>query len=261
MSQSSMEINNDRQNYYQHISGQNLTPLWESLHHLVPKTPNPTCAPAYWNYQEIRPLLLKSGELIGAKEAIRRVLVLENPALRGQSSITSSLYAGLQLIMPGEVAPSHRHNQSALRFVVEGEGAFTAVDGERTQMRAGDFILTPQWRWHDHGNQGNEPVVWVDGLDLPLVHYLGCGFAFLQLLPKGFTSRAAKTTDSTIYHVVEGSGQVTIGEQTFSFQAKDIFVVPTWHAVSFISAEDTVLFSFSDRPVQEALGLFREARY
>ncbi len=296
MSQSSMEINNDRQNYYQHISGQNLTPLWESLHHLVPKTPNPTCAPAYWNYQEIRPLLLKSGELIGAKEAIRRVLVLENPALRGQSSITSSL-------------------------------------------------LTPQWRWHDHGNQGNEPVVWVDGLDLPLVNYLGCGFAedypedqqpvtrkegdylpryaanmlplrhqvgnsspifnyrydrsrealhdltrmgdadewdgykmryvnpvtggypmpsmgaFLQLLPKEFTSRAAKTTDSTIYHVVEGSGQVTIGEQTFSFQAKDIFVVPTWHAVSFISAEDTVLFSFSDRPVQEALGLFREARY
>lgn len=79
--------------------------------------------------------------------------------------------------MPGEVAPSHRHNQSALRFVVEGEGAFTAVDGERTQMRAGDFILTPQWRWHDHGNRGNEPVVWVDGLDLPLVNYLGCGFA------------------------------------------------------------------------------------
>lgn len=122
MTQSSMEINKDRQQYYQHISGQNLTPLWESLHHLVPKTPNATCAPAYWNYQEIRPLLMKSGELIGAKEAIRRVLVLENPALRGQSSITSSLYAGLQLIMPGEVAPSHRHNQSALRFVVEGEG-------------------------------------------------------------------------------------------------------------------------------------------
>ena len=177
MSQSTTEANNGRQQFYQHISGQNLTPLWESLHHLVPKTPNATCAPAYWNYQEIRPLLLESGKLIGAKEAIRRVLVLENPALRGQSSITSSLYAGLQLIMPGEVAPSHRHNQSALRFVVEGEGAFTAVDGERTAMRAGDFILTPQWRWHDHGNPGNEPVIWLDGLDLPLVNYLGCGFA------------------------------------------------------------------------------------
>lgn len=148
------EASRDRQRFYQQISGQNLTPLWESLHHLVPQTPNANCAPAYWNYQEIRPLLLESGQLIGAKEAVRRVLVLENPQLRGQSSITSSLYAGLQLIMPGEVAPSHRHNQSALRFVVEGHGAFTAVDGERTAMSPGDFILTPQWRWHDHGNPG-----------------------------------------------------------------------------------------------------------
>lgn len=141
------------------------------------KTPNANCAPAYWNYQEIRPLLLESGSLIGAKEAVRRVLVLENPALRGQSSITATLYAGLQLIMPGEVAPSHRHNQSALRFIVEGKGAFTAVDGERTPMNEGDFILTPQWRWHDHGNHGDEPVIWLDGLDLPLVNTLGCGFA------------------------------------------------------------------------------------
>ena len=94
------EASRDRQRFYQQISGQNLTPLWESLHHLVPQTPNANCAPAYWNYQEIRPLLLESGQLIGAKEAVRRVLVLENPQLRGQSSITSSLYAGLQLIMP-----------------------------------------------------------------------------------------------------------------------------------------------------------------
>lgn len=144
MSELNQDVKNSRQQFYQHISGQNLTPLWESLHRLVPPTPNAHCAPAYWNYQEIRPLLLESGDLIGAKEAIRRVLVLENPMLRGQSSITPTLYAGLQLIMPGEVAPSHRHNQSALRFIVEGKGAFTAVDGERTQMHEGDFILTPQ---------------------------------------------------------------------------------------------------------------------
>ncbi|HIF4662311.1 TPA: gentisate 1,2-dioxygenase [Citrobacter koseri] len=344
MSEVNQDVKHNRQQFYQHISGQNLTPLWESLHHLVPQTPNANCAPAYWNYQEIRPLLLESGNLIGAKEAVRRVLVLENPALRGQSSITATLYAGLQLILPGEVAPSHRHNQSALRFIVEGQGAFTAVDGERTQMHPGDFILTPQWRWHDHGNPGDEPMVWLDGLDLPLVNTLGCGFAedypeeqqpmtrkegdylpryaanmlplrhqvgnsspifnyrydrsrealhdltrmgepdewdgykmryvnpvtggypmpsmgaFLQLLPKGFASRVARTTDSTIYHVVEGSGQVTIGNETFHFTAKDIFVVPTWHGVSFQTTEDTVLFSFSDKPVQEALGLFREAR-
>lgn len=177
MSEINQNVKDSRQQYYQHISGQNLTPLWESLHHLVPQTPNANCAPAYWNYQEIRPLLMESGNVIGAKEAIRRVLVLENPALRGQSSITATLYAGLQLILPGEVAPSHRHNQSALRFIVEGKGAFTAVDGERTPMHTGDFILTPQWRWHDHGNPGSEPVVWLDGLDLPLVNLLGCGFA------------------------------------------------------------------------------------
>ncbi len=166
---------NSREQFYQHISGQNLTPLWESLHHLVPKTPNATCAPAYWNYQEIRPLLLKSGSLIGAKEAVRRVLVLENPALRGQSSITATLYAGLQLIIPAN-RTSHRHNQSALRFIVEGKGAFIH-DGERTPMNEGDFILTPQWCWHDHGNPGEESVISLDGLDLPLVNTLGCGFA------------------------------------------------------------------------------------
>ena len=85
--------------------------------------------------------------------------------------------------------------------------------------------------------------------------------AFLQLLPKGFRSRQARTTDSTIYHVVEGSGQVTVGDLVFSFKEKDVFVVPTWHSVSFDAQDETVLFSFSDRPVQEALGLFREARY
>ncbi|WP_058913832.1 gentisate 1,2-dioxygenase [Entomohabitans teleogrylli] len=339
-----ISVQEQRQQFYQQISGMDLAPLWESLHSLVPNTPNPTCAPALWRYQDIRPYLMQSGELIGAKEAIRRVLVLENPSLRGQASITSSLYAGLQLIMPGEVAPSHRHTQSALRFIVEGNDAFTAVDGERTVMHEGDFILTPQWRWHDHGNSGNEPVVWLDGLDLPLVNYLGCGFAenypedqqpvtrregdylpryaanmlplrhqsgnsspifnyrydrsrealhdlsrlgepdewegyklryvnpvnggypmptiaaFLQLMPKGFRSKTARSTDSTVYHVVEGSGRVTIGEQTFTFTPKDTFVVPNWNAVSFDCDSEAVLFSFSDRPVQEFLGLFREAR-
>lgn len=182
MSEINQNVKDSRQQYYQHISGQNLTPLWESLHHTVPQTPNANCAPAYWNYQEIRPLLMESGNVIGAKEAIRRVLVLENPALRGQSSITATLYAGLQLILPGEVAPSHRHNQSALRFIVEGKGAFTAVDGERTPMHTGDFILTPQWRWHDHGNPGSEPVVWLDGLDLPLVNLWAVGLR--KTIPK-----------------------------------------------------------------------------
>ena len=105
------------------------------------------------------------------------MLILENPALRGQSAITQSLYAGLQLILPGEVAPSHRHTQSALRFIVEGSGAYTAVDGERTTMRPGDFIITPSWTWHDHGHEATEPVVWLDGLDIPMIRFFDAGFA------------------------------------------------------------------------------------
>ena len=120
---------------------------------------------------------MEAGRLITAEEAERRVLVLENPALRGQSCITQSLYAGLQLILPGEVAPAHRHTQTALRLVLDGEGAYTAVDGERTTMRFGDFIITPSWTFHDHGNVGNEPVVWLDGLDIPLLRFLDAGFA------------------------------------------------------------------------------------
>ncbi len=92
-------------------------------------------------------------------------------------SITHSLYAGLQLILPGEVAPSHRHTQSALRFIVEGQGAFTAVDGERTTMHPGDFVITPAWTFHDHGNPGQSPVIWLDVLDIPLVRFLDAGFA------------------------------------------------------------------------------------
>jgi gentisate 1,2-dioxygenase len=120
---------------------------------------------------------MRAGEAITAAEAVRRVLILENPALRGQSAITQSLYAGLQLILPGEVAPSHRHTQSALRFIVEGAGAYTAVNGERTTMRPGDFILTPSWTWHDHGSDADEPVVWLDGLDIPMIRFFDAGFA------------------------------------------------------------------------------------
>src|SRR4029077_7922899 len=108
----------------------------------------------------------------------RRVLILENPGLPdGSAQITGSLYAGLQLILPGEVAPSHRHTQSALRFIVDGDGAYTAVDGERTIMHRGDFIITPAWTWHDHGNEGREPVVWLDGLDIPMVALFDAQFA------------------------------------------------------------------------------------
>ena len=119
---------------------------------------------------------MEACELITAKEAERRVLVLENPALPGESRITKSLFGGLQIILPGEIAAPHRHTQAALRFVLEGEGAYTSVDGERTFMRPGDFVITPSWTWHDHGNVGKGPMVWLDGLDMHMIKLFEASF-------------------------------------------------------------------------------------
>ena len=335
-----------RQKLYRRMDKHHLAPLWEVLHNLIPNEPATLCKPALWRYRDARPYLMEAGELITAKEAIRRVLILENPGMRGESCITQSLYAGLQLILPGEIAPSHRHSQSALRFIVEGSGAYTAVDGERTTMHPGDFIITPSWTWHDHGNPGNQPVVWMDGLDIRIVQMFAAQFhevfpqevqpvereegasvarygnnlvplgaaapfgrtspifnypyarsreslaklsrdqepdachgwkmqfinpltgghamptiaAFIQLLPKGFRSAPYRSTDGMIYSVVEGEGKALIGSETFEFEPRDTFVVPSWAPLSLEAKSESVLFSFSDRPGQEAMGLWREKR-
>lgn len=125
----------------------------------------------------MRPLLMEAGALISAREAERRVLVLENPGLPGQAAVTGSLYAGFQLLLPGDVAPAHRHTQSALRFIIEGSNAFTTVEGEQTFMNPGDLVITAAWRWHDHGNETECAMVWLDALDIPLVSFFNAGFA------------------------------------------------------------------------------------
>lgn len=165
-----------RQEFYGRLATRNLAPLWEVLRGLLPSEPRSKAAPHRWVWRELRPLLLESGHLLTAQEAERRVLVLENPALAGMSRATATMYAGIQLIMPGETAPAHRHTPSALRFMLEGEGAITVVGGERTTMRRGDFVITPSWAWHDHGNEGTGPCAWLDGLDLPLVQFFEAGF-------------------------------------------------------------------------------------
>src|SRR6266496_4721034 len=170
------EQTDERKAFYAEIDKHSLTPLWEALGNLVPPHPAPICVPARWRYRDVRPYLMEAGRLISAREAERRVLVLENPGLRGASSITHSLYAGLQLILPGEVAASHRHTQSALRFILLGRGAYTAVDGEKVTMSVGDFVIMPSWTFHDHGNPSEEPMVWMDGLDVPLVELLDAQF-------------------------------------------------------------------------------------
>jgi gentisate 1,2-dioxygenase len=332
--------------YYGRLAPLNLAPLWERLHYLVPKRPNGAAAPARWDYdRDIRPVLMEAGLLVTAEEAERRVLLLENPGLGGHSSATTSLYAGVQLVSPGEVARAHRHTQTALRFILEGDGAYTAVAGERTRMYPGDLVTTPSWAVHDHGNDSAAPMVWLDVLDIPLVAFLGVGFAegvatqtqatsrpigdsdtryagnlvpvdwrstgerspilnypyarsretlqalagagdpdpwhgfkmrylnpasgghvsptigaFIQLLPAGLETRPYRCTDAAIYSVVEGEGESRIADQLIRWKPRDIFVAPSWAVQSHRASSDAVLFSASDRPVHEKLGLWREER-
>ncbi len=340
------ETTNARADYYGRIDEYNMTPLWEVIHKLLAREPVTEATPYLWNYDSVRPSLMESADLISTEEAERRVLVLENPTMRGKSCITEALYAGLQLIMPGEIAATHRHSPAALRFIVEGSRAYTAIDGEKAYMEPGDLILTPSWVWHDHGHEGEVPVVWLDGLDIPMVRFMGPVFAephpeqthaesnpvgdnmaryganmlpygarlrdeknspvfhypfarsrevlldlaksqdldpyhgvkmefvnpanggptmptlgtYMQVVPKGFSTEDYRSTAAWVYSVAEGTGRTAIGEETFEWGPRDTFVVPAWYPHSHEADDDAFLFSFSDKPVHDTLGWFREQR-
>lgn len=331
--------------FYDRAREKSLAPLWRVLGGLVTDEPKSAAVPAHWAYEDVRPYLIEACDLISTEEAERRVLVFENPGLKGQSRITPSLFCGYQIILPGEVAPAHRHVASALRFIVEGHDAYTAVAGERTMMEPGDFVITPSWTWHDHGNESDAPMVWIDGLDMHMVNLFSASFregypgrthplvrpegsamgeagynllpvdyeptsqtspifnypyrrtrealdkvsrvrepdswhgfkmhyinpvngqpamptitTAMQLIPKGFSSLPYKSTAGTVFSVVEGQGAVTIDDQRFVLGPKDLFVVPSWHPYRLEAESDLVLFSYSDRVVQEKLDFFRESR-
>jgi gentisate 1,2-dioxygenase len=163
--------------FYGRLAEQSLAPLWEVMKGLVPVEPKPKMAAHLWRWDMVRRHALEAAGLLTAEQAERRVLVLENPAFAGQSRATNTLYAGVQLVMPGEVAPAHRHTQSAMRFVLESARGYTAVNGERTTMEPGDFVITPSWSFHDHGNEGEQPVLWLDVLDVPVVSFFEAGFS------------------------------------------------------------------------------------
>ena len=166
------------QDYRDELKALNLVPLWPSLRGVLPpNVPTRQTRATHWPYATLKPLLLKAGELTPIEKAERRVLVLANPG-HGLEKMQASaaMYLGLQLLLPGEWAPSHRHTPNAVRMIVEGEGAYTTVDGEKCPMSRGDLILTPTGLWHEHGHDGNEPVVWLDVLDLPLVYYMEASY-------------------------------------------------------------------------------------
>lgn len=329
--------------FYEKISQRDMTPLWEVLKDLVTREPKTSCVPAIWHFDDVKALVEEGGRLLTAQEAERRVLVLENPALRGQSRITNSLYAGLQLILPGEIAGAHRHTASAIRLILDGDGAYTQVDGEKTVMQYGDFVMTPNWTAHDHGNESKVPMIWLDVLDVPTVNFFETAFAehlddtvqntartdndslwrygsgvlpdgtdtrmlrspiinyayervrpilsrmqktgdadkyhgyrlryanpfnggwssptmgaHLSLIPKNFKGESYRSTDATIFACLEGKGVTKVGSETLEWGPRDVFVVPSWQPYAHRTDAESIVFSISDRPAQEALGIWRE---
>jgi gentisate 1,2-dioxygenase len=164
-----VETTPELEEYYRDLESANLAPLWTTLATSMPDEPQPRAIPFLWKYQDVRPRLIRAGELVRPEQANRRVIMLINPGLKQEISASSTLYANIQMVLPGEIAPAHRHSQAALRFIMEGGGGYTAVEGEKTLMYPGDLVLTPSWTWHDHGNETDVPIIWQDGLDVPLV--------------------------------------------------------------------------------------------
>ncbi len=334
-----------REAFYERISKRDMAPLWQRMSSVVAKEPATRCVPHVWHYDDVKSLVMESGGLITAEEALRRVLILENPAMRGELKATNTLFAGIQMILPGEVAPAHRHVSSAIRFVLDGEGAYTAVEGEKAFMSPGDFVITANWAPHDHGNPSKKPMLWLDVLDAPAVNFFEASFsdyfdekmqnttrgdgdslafygsgvlpdgapttlnrspiinytyartrpildrlkkagdidrshgarvhyvnpvnggpvlptmgAQLALLPKGFKGEKYRATDGTIFVCTEGGGTTTVEDKVLEWGVNDVFVVPPWKRYSHQTSKESVLFSISDRPAQEALGIWREQR-
>jgi gentisate 1,2-dioxygenase len=332
-----------REEYYKRIAKHDMTPLWKVMSSVVTKEPVTRCVPVIWHFDDIKRLVMESGGLITAEEAERRVLILENPAMKGESRATNTLFAGVQMILPGEVAPAHRHVSSAIRFVLDGEGAYTAVEGEKSYMSPGDFVITANWAPHDHGNTSDKPMLWLDVLDFPQVNFFEASFAEqfgeatqstrradgdslafygsgvlpdgapagmhstpvinytyartkpivermmkagdidkrhgarvryanpitggpvlptmganLAMFPQGFNGEQYRATDGTIFVCAEGGGSTTVDGKVLEWGPWDVFVVPPWKHYSHRTEQESVLFSISDRPSQEALGIWRE---
>jgi len=299
-------------------------------------------APYLWKWEPLLDGLLKASETIGIEQAERRAIRLVSPHLPIKST-SHSLQITFSIVNPGEVARAHRHNMAAIRFVVQGKGAYTAVEGEKFPMEEGDLILTPNWTWHDHHNESEDPIIWLDGLDGPLIQSLNVlffedyekdeqpitrqtgeslsrlgfarspkkdkeyprgapfryswkdtyralktmsagdgdpydgtllryvnpvtgGFTYptmsceIQLLKSKEKTKVHRHTSTALYHVFKGHGRTAVGEGHLDWKKGDSFVIPLWqwHSHENLGNDEAILFSINDRPVMEALQLYRE---
>jgi gentisate 1,2-dioxygenase len=333
--------------YYGEIAEAQLQPLWEMKGILTP-APAVKSVPYRWSAGDLSKFAARSGELVPVdRGGDRRVLAMSNPGLDGAPFISGTLWAGVQFLGAGEVAPAHRHTPGALRFVLAGDGVYTLLDGDPVAMSRGDLVLTPSWVYHEHRNPGSAPMMWLDVLDLPIVAALDAVFfeegpeadpsesvaprsaaerrfgqgaglvpagvsavardrphsplmayrwsetdaaldALLELgdgreaelryrdpsrdrdvmptlrcemrrVSGGITTAADRQTGSRVCAVLAGTGSVRLGTREFGLSAGDVFVVPSWCEHQLEAGTMLDIFTTSDAPVLEALGLFRRA--
>lgn len=162
---------------YEEFEHFHIKPLWTQLGNLMPRSPSPSALPHVWKWADLYPLAKQSGDLVPVgRGGERRALGLANPGLGGNAYISPTLWCAIQYLGPNETAPEHRHSQNAFRFVVEGEGVWTVVNGDPVRMSRGDFLLTPGWHFHGHHNNTDQPMAWIDGLDIPFSSHNDVGF-------------------------------------------------------------------------------------
>jgi len=163
--------------FYDALARFHMIPLWTQVDDLMPNAPRPQARPHIWSWRDLYPLAKRAGDLVPVgRGGERRAIALANPGLGGLPFATPTLWAAIQYLGPHEVAPEHRHTQNAFRFVLEGEGVWTVVNGDPVAMRRGDLLLTPGWHFHGHQNVTDSPMAWLDGLDIPFVHQTDSSF-------------------------------------------------------------------------------------
>lgn len=163
--------------YYDELDTLKTAALWTVANKIEPWQPKSASVPVLWRYDDLRAQILRSLELVSPEKAGRRVIYLNNPGRRDVAAAVGWLYSGLQVMNPGEVASAHAHSACALRFIMEGAGAYTIVDGHKMTLGANDFVLTPNGTWHEHGVAADgSACIWQDGLDIPLVNTLEANF-------------------------------------------------------------------------------------
>lgn len=173
---------------YKDFDAAHLMPLWTQRADLMPERPSPEAVPFVWSWDTLLPIAERAGDLVPVgRGGERRAIALANPGLGGRPYATPTLWAAIQYLGPKETAPEHRHTQNAFRFVVEGEGVWTVVNGDPVAMRRGDFLLTPGWHFHGHHNTTDRPMAWLDGLDIPFVH--ATDTAFFEFGPEEVSDR------------------------------------------------------------------------